>query len=192
MPDWQEILSRDGPAAWQTAFRLLGNRADADECFQEACLAALEVSRREEVRNWRGLLQRLATARAVDRLRMRRRRKLSGAISDWDEMRDGSPSPLQHAEEAELADRLRTVLGQLPPRQAEAFCLHCVEEWSYQEIARHLAVSIDAVGVLLHRARKRLRLLLAACHESRPAAGSIPTSSDETGTGPECLRKEHP
>ena len=40
MPDWREILSRDGPAAWRTAYRLLGNRADADECFQEACMAA--------------------------------------------------------------------------------------------------------------------------------------------------------
>ena len=40
MPDWQEILSQDGPSAWRTAYRLLGNRADADECFQEACLAA--------------------------------------------------------------------------------------------------------------------------------------------------------
>jgi RNA polymerase sigma-70 factor (ECF subfamily) len=178
MPDWREILVRDGPAAWRTAFRILGNRADADECFQEACLAALEVSRREEVRNWRGLLQRLATARAVDRLRTRRRSKLSCSCPDWDGLSDGSPSPLQRAEETELADRLRAVLGQLPARQAEAFCLHCIEEWSYGEIARHLAVSIDAVGVLLHRARKRLRLLLAATLEH--------------GVTPEHRRKELP
>jgi RNA polymerase sigma-70 factor (ECF subfamily) len=169
MPDWQEILSRDGPAAWQTAYRLLGNRADADECFQDACLDALEVSRREEVRNWRALLQRLAASRSVDRLRLRRRSKLTGCMSAWDQVRDGSPSPPQNAEEAELTAQLRTVLGQIPPKQAEAFCLHCIEEWSYQDIAQHLAISIDAVGVLLHRARKRLRQLLAAFGESRPA-----------------------
>src|SRR5438445_557444 len=74
MPDWPTILSRDGPAAWRTAYRLLGHRADADECFQDACLAALEVSRRQPVRHWRALLQRLAAARAVDRLRERFRR----------------------------------------------------------------------------------------------------------------------
>jgi RNA polymerase sigma-70 factor (ECF subfamily) len=180
MPDWREILGRDGPAAWRTAFRILGNRADADECFQEACLAALEVSRREEVRHWRGLLQRLAAARAVDRLRTRARGRRSCTIPDWDEMSDGSPSPSQRAEDAELAERLRTALGQLPPRQAEAFCLHGIEGWSYQEIAQHLAVSIDAVGVLLHRARKRLRLLLAASGDA------------EREITPERVRKEHP
>jgi RNA polymerase sigma-70 factor (ECF subfamily) len=181
MPDWREILDRDGPTAWRTAYRLLGNRADADECFQEACLAALEVSRREEVRNWRALLQRLAAARAVDRLRLRRRRKLSPSPPDWDRLRDGSPAPPQRAEDAELTDHLRTALGRIPAKQAEAFSLHCVEDWSYQEIAQHLAVSLDAVGVLLHRARQRLRRLLAAFHESPP------TSPSQTAR----LRKEH-
>jgi RNA polymerase sigma-70 factor, ECF subfamily len=55
MPDWQEILSRDGGAVWQTAYRYVGNRADADECFQEAFLAAFELSRRQEIQNWRAL-----------------------------------------------------------------------------------------------------------------------------------------
>ncbi len=40
MPDWQEILRRDGPAVWQTAYRLLNHRADAEECFQETFLLA--------------------------------------------------------------------------------------------------------------------------------------------------------
>ena len=62
-----------GAAVWRTAYRLLGNRADADECFQEAFLAALEVSRREPVRDWGALLRRLAAARALDRLRRRYR-----------------------------------------------------------------------------------------------------------------------
>ena len=41
MPDWDEILTRDGPAVWRTAYRIVGNRADADECVQEAFLSAL-------------------------------------------------------------------------------------------------------------------------------------------------------
>src|SRR5689334_13187694 len=106
MPDWQEILRRDGPAVWQTAYRLLNNPADADECFQEAFLAALEVSRRETVRNWRALLQRLAAVRAVDRLRERCRRRAREQTADWDTLPGTAPSPSQVAEEAELAQRL--------------------------------------------------------------------------------------
>ena len=165
MPDWPEILRRDGPAVWQTAYRLLNNQADAEECFQEAFLAALEVSRRESVRNWRALLQRLAAARAVDRLRERCRRRSREQAADWDAMPGSAPSPSQGAEEAELADRLRDALTRLPAKQAEVFCLHCLESWSYQEIAGQLSLSIDAVGVLLHRARKKLRELLAALSE---------------------------
>lgn len=171
MPDWQEVLSSDGPAVWRTAYRLLGNAADADECFQEAFLDALEVSRRGEVRHWRGLLQRLVTARAVDRLRSNRRRGDPARVVDWAAVRDSGPSPLQSAEEAELAGRLRAALAKVPPKQAEVFCLHRLEGWSYQEIARHLAVSTDAVGVLLHRARKRLQQLLSA---SAPTNASGP------------------
>jgi RNA polymerase sigma-70 factor (ECF subfamily) len=161
MPDWQEIIKRDGKAVWQTAYRLLGNRADADECFQEAFLAALEVSGREEVRHWRALLQRLVAVRAVDRLRRRYRHGTSQQVADWDALPGPAPMPSQAAEDSELAERLRTALACLPPNQAEVFCLHHLEDWSYQEIARHLAISVDSVGVLLHRARKRLRQLLA-------------------------------
>jgi RNA polymerase sigma-70 factor (ECF subfamily) len=161
MPDWQEILRRDGPAVWQTAYRLLNNRADADECFQEAFLAALEVSRRETVRNWRALLQRLAAIRAVDRLRERYRRRSREQTTDWNSLPGPAPPPSQAAEEAEMAQRLRDALAQLPARQAEVFCLHGLEGWSYTEIAGQLSLSIDTVGVLLHRARKRLRELLA-------------------------------
>jgi RNA polymerase sigma-70 factor, ECF subfamily len=186
MPDWQEILSRDGRAVWQTAYRILGNRADADECFQEAFLAALEFSRRKEVQHWRALLLRLVTARAVDRLRRRRRQAACQQAADWDSLPDRAPTPPQIAEDAELSERLRTVLGRLPSKQAEAFCLHCLEGWSYQEVAKQLAVSLDSVGVLLHRARKRLRQLLGASLEVPRSPGCDPASN----SGSVSARKE--
>ena len=40
MPAWEDILSRDGKAVWQTPYRLRGNQADAEECVQDAFLAA--------------------------------------------------------------------------------------------------------------------------------------------------------
>jgi RNA polymerase sigma-70 factor, ECF subfamily len=186
MPDWQEILSRDGRAVWQAAYRYLGNRADADECFQEAFLAALEFSRRNEVRHWRALLERLVTARAVDRLRRRRRQPARQQAADWDTLPDHAPTPHQSAEDAELSERLRTALGRLPSRQAEAFCLHCLEGWSYQEVAGQLAVSIDSVGVLVHRARKRLRQLLGVPPEAPRPEGWDPAANP----GPLSARKE--
>ena len=159
MPDWQEILSRDGPVVWGTAYRLLGNRADADECCQEAFLAALQVSRRAPVQCWRALLQRLVTVRAVDRLRARRQ-AVPNQVADWDSVRSREPLPSRVVEDAELAEQLRLALSHIPPRQARVFCLH-LEGWTYEEISSDLELSIHAVGMLLHRARKHLRKLLA-------------------------------
>jgi RNA polymerase sigma-70 factor (ECF subfamily) len=161
MPSWHEILSQEGAVVWRTAYRILGHHADAEECYQETFLAALEVSRREGVRSWRALLQRLATARAVERLRQRCRRRAREEVPDWDSVPSPLPAPSQTAEERELAQRLREALAQISPQQAEVFCLHCLDGWSYQEIAQQLGLSVDAVGVVLRRARKRLQRLLA-------------------------------
>ncbi len=188
MPDWPEIVEREGGAVWRTAYRLLGNRADADECFQEVFLAALEVSRREPVRDWGALLRRLAAARAVDRLRRRYRHREDRPVVDWDALTGSSPSPSQGAEDAERAESLRAALACLPPNQAEAFCLHHLEDWSYREIAVHLAISVDAVGVLLHRARKRLRERLESSAEVPRVAGRGPAPHP----GPASLPEESP
>lgn len=172
MIDWDEILTRDGPTAWQTAWRVLRNRADTDECFQDACLAALEYSRTAPVRHWRTLLQRLAAARAIDRLRQRVRRQDLEAKLPYDLPRASPDTPGDVAEGAELAARLRAALAHLPPNQAEVFWLFCREGWSYREIADEIGVSQDLVGVWLTRARQRLRELLA---ERRPHPASEAT-----------------
>jgi RNA polymerase sigma-70 factor (ECF subfamily) len=164
MIDWDSILARDGSAIWQTCWRILANRADAEECFQEAFVAAVELSRRETLLNPRGLLQRLATARSIDRLRSRRRRSLRVETVDddrLDEQANGIASPRVHAEASELSDALREALAELPAKQAEVFVLHAIEGWSYQEIASRLSLTIDHVGVLVHRARAKLKVLLA-------------------------------
>ena len=78
MVDWDAIVSREGPTVWRTVYRLLGNRADAEDCFQETFLSALTFANHQEhIRNPRALLQRFATARALDRLRRRYRRRTS-------------------------------------------------------------------------------------------------------------------
>ena len=69
--------------------------------------------------------------------------------------------PSQEAEAIELAERLRAALAQLPPQQAEVFCLSCFDQLSYREIGGRVGLTTSAAGLLLHRARGRLRELLA-------------------------------
>lgn len=163
MTDWSEILSQHGQVAWQTAYRLLGNHADAADCFQKTWLDAWKLSRREPVDNWSALVRRLATARALDLLRSRyRHTNCNEPLVDPSTVVGLQAGPQEQAEEAELAERLREALAELPIREAEVFCLRWLDELSYREIGRRLGLDTNAVGVLLHRARKRLRELLGS------------------------------
>lgn len=164
MTDWEELMRREGPAVWRSVYRLIRNRADADECFQETFLAALEVSRRQLVSNWPALLQRLAARRAIDRLRQRLRRRKREEVADLALAEATDDEPSECAEAAELAGELCAAIARLPVRQAEVFCLHELGDWSYQQIAEHLGITVSAVGVSLHRARQKLQRHLKTHH----------------------------
>jgi RNA polymerase sigma factor (sigma-70 family) len=175
MIDWDDLVCREGPAVWRTAYRLVGNQADADECFQETFLAALELASRQPVRNWPALLQRLATTRAIDRVRSRLRRRRHEEIADVASAAENEHDPSERVENEELVEALRWAVAELPERQAEAFCLHEFADWSFEKIAEQLGTTVNATAVLLHRARKKLQELLkmqnrlsAALDQQRP------------------------
>ncbi len=157
MIDWQVIIEKHGPAVWQTAYRLLGNRTDAADCFQETFVCALEISRRQRIRNFSALLTRLATTRAIDQLRRRFRQSHCSPSDTWAAVPSTNPGPAQMAQQQELAARLRESLTQLPPQEAQAFCLRYLNDMSYRQIANELGIKANAAGVLLHRARAKLR-----------------------------------
>ena len=168
--DWQAIVKDYGPTVWQTAYRLLGNHADTADCFQDTFLAAFELSQAQPVRNFPGLLVRLATTRAIDRLRQRgRQQRYCVDNQDGAETVGRGPDPAGHAQTQELAGRLREAIGRLPPQEASVFCLRYLNDMSYRQIARELKVGINVVGVALYRAKARLRAALNA----------LPTQEDE-------------
>ncbi len=177
MTDWSQIVEEYGPLVWRTAQRLLRHEADTADCFQRTFISAVEVSKREAVHSWPALLRRLATARALEQLRQRSvERQRFGAskhgCSIDDEVDDRCTLPELEAQRNELAELLRQALAQIEPRQAEVFCLVCLDEWSYADAAEQLAISQNYVGVLLNRAKAAIRELL----KSRDPAADIESS----------------
>lgn len=168
MTDWPTIIREHGPLVWRTAYRLLSHHADAGDCFQRTFLAAVERAEKEAVRNWPALLRHLATARALEALRARRRQARRTEVLP-DRLADPTPgSPPEAAAGGELADRLREALAEIDPAQAAVFCLVCLEGLSNREAALAAGVTANHAGVLLHRARQALRERLSAFD---PAAG---------------------
>jgi RNA polymerase sigma-70 factor, ECF subfamily len=62
-------------------------------------------------------------------------------------------------EAGKAADRIRTLIDELPARQREVVVLRDVEEMSSEEVCSVLAISEGNQRVLLHRGRSRLRQL---------------------------------
>ena len=163
MTDWALIVEQHGPDVWRTAYRLLSDRDDASDAYQETFLQAVQYDRRQTVGCWPAVLKRIVTARCLDALRRRYRaaariERLTGP----DELAESAPAPDARAQLREAMEQLRQAMSELPPRQAEVFWLSEVEMLSHADIAAQLDATTDQVAVWLHRGKRKLRTLLSA------------------------------
>lgn len=155
------------------AWRLVGNREEAEDLVQEAFLRlhrALPDFRGDSlVSTW---LYRTTTRLAIDHLRRERlKRKLFFFRADND-----APDPVELASDTrdnpgrkyqskEAMKMLRQGLNKLSPRQRVIFTLRHHEGLALQEIADHLGLETGTVKSHLHRAVTTLRLELAEFRE---------------------------
>src|SRR5262245_45844866 len=76
MASWDTLVAIHGPAVWAICSRVLGNRrSDAEESYQETWLSAWKASQGRTIDCWPSFLCRIATSKAIDRLRQRYRQK---------------------------------------------------------------------------------------------------------------------
>jgi len=161
MTNWQVILNEHGRAVWNTAYRLLGNDADAADCFQETFADALTFSRQRQVKNFRALLLRFAACRALDVLRQRNKKTTPISfeqIPDFDV--PSSDCPACDAENKELGETLIKAFAKLDKDEAEIFYLRHIENLSASEIAQTFGLKENHIGVIIHRTKNKLKTLL--------------------------------
>lgn len=132
------------------ATRLLGSRADADDCVQESLIVAWrqlpDLREPARVRAW---MSTIVARKATDRLRSRRP---VTPIEDAEPEARG-PGPDESAVASSQMEMLRRVLDDLPSAQRAVWLLREVSGYEYDEIARELGVSQTAVRGRLARAR---------------------------------------
>lgn len=156
------LAQMHGPMVYATAYRVVGNAEDAKDAYQDVFLKVLDNWKKqsESVRDWGAYLRVMASRCAIDMLRRNSRwRPMDGDFSERIEA-PVSENPRHQATQREKALILRQALASLSERDAKIFALRYFEDLSYEEIAIHLEVSVNAVGTILHRARERLRKIL--------------------------------
>lgn len=158
----------------QAAYRIVGNRSDAEDVLQTVFLrlaraagggrpatgddafAGGDLALRPGP-ELGGYLHRMTVNAAIDLLRRRRPRAAADAET---RLPAATPSPERARSAQELQDLLRASVARLGGRAPEIFALRYWEELSNTEIARRLGIPRVSVAVTLHRARRQLQQTL--------------------------------
>jgi RNA polymerase sigma-70 factor, ECF subfamily len=162
---FEELYRLYSPRLFGLAYRLVGPQ-EAEDLLQEIFLAAhrkLSLYKGESsLGTW---LFRLATNQCLDYLRSKRAR-----LALLTEGFEHDPNAQGAAAGAivGVVDRmdLERALAVLPPGARAVFVLHDVEGCEHREVAEHLGISDGTSKSQLHKARMRLRSLLAAARSA--------------------------
>jgi RNA polymerase sigma-70 factor (ECF subfamily) len=165
-PEAFEVLyDRHGGAAYSLAYRIVGDRAAAEEVTQEAFISVWRSGARFDatrgsVRSW---LLSVVRNRAIDFLRSRAG-KAPKLTFDDDAVLEARPAAERTEDEAlqrETAAEIQGALGKLPGEQSKVIELAYFGGFSHSEIARILGLPMGTVKGRMRLGLEKIRGELA-------------------------------
>ena len=149
------LTQRLTPRVMGQAFRMLGNRAQAEDVAQDAMMRLWKIAPdwdadRAQVTTW---LYRVVANLCTDVLRKRGR---GVALDEIEEPSSDAPSVAQTLQTRAREDALRTALADLPERQAQAVSLRHLEELGNPQIAVIMDTNERTVESLIARGKRAL------------------------------------
>jgi RNA polymerase sigma-70 factor, ECF subfamily len=183
-PPWESLYAERARAGDESAFarlvdayagrihahvwRFVRCREDADDLTQETFLRAYRaLSRFDPGRPFGTWLYTIATNVSLNALRTRGRRLRPVSLDARDddgppsnEPRSALPDGREAAHRAEQQAMIAAAVDQLDAKSAALVRLYYQEEIPLREAGEIMGLSESAAKVALHRARKRLRLIL--------------------------------
>jgi RNA polymerase sigma-70 factor (ECF subfamily) len=138
-------------------YRMLGDPEEAEDASQETFLRAYDHLRRyDEQRSFSTWLLSIAAHYCIDQLRKRRISFLSMDSLPNLDIPDTNPGPEAAYHRHEDQQRIQVLLKSLNPQDRAAVVMYYWYDFSYDEIAESLALTVSAVKSRLHRARLSL------------------------------------
>jgi len=184
---YRVLVERHSQYVYRLAYRMTGNRDDAEEVVQEAFLRAYrKLWQFAGDANFATWVYRIAANYAIDRLRQRKnedsRREQPQRAAEGEpetdplsEMKDLAPSPERLAGSAQLAEKMKQALETLTPAERTAIVMRHWDGCGIDEIAAVLKSSTTATKNTVFRAVQKLRLALAPFAEARGTARAAGT-----------------
>jgi RNA polymerase sigma-70 factor (ECF subfamily) len=155
-PSLGKIFREHHERVFRAAYRITGNAADAEDVTQVVFLRLVRREGSALSHTPGSYLHRAAINAALDVVRARRASRTDG-LDGVDPVEDPRSGPERRRGDGEIRAALRLAMARLSPRAAEVFALRYLEGYDNHEIARMLGIPRMTVGVVLHRARARLR-----------------------------------
>ena len=160
-PTWEEVARTHGRFLYTVAYRLTGNREDAEDLVQEVLLRVRRGLETYQPGSFEGWLSRIATNAFLDEVRRRRRRPVDLLPEDPEWMLPPSAAADEALAAQVLPDDVQEALDRLPEDFRAAVVLCDVVGLPYQEIGDTLGVPVGTVRSRIHRGRAMLREALA-------------------------------
>jgi len=159
-PSWDALVREHADRVYRLAYRLSGNRVDAEDLTQETFVRVFHALPNFQPGTLEGWLHRITTNLFLDMVR-RRRRISPFALPEDDRLAAPSPGPDQAYLERHLDADIQQALDGLPVAFRAAVVLHDLDQLPYQEIALILGIKVATVRTRIHRGRLLLRATLA-------------------------------
>jgi RNA polymerase sigma factor (sigma-70 family) len=161
-PSWDEVVRTHSARVYRLAYRLTGDRHDAEDLTQEVFVRVFRSLSTYTPGTFEGWLHRITTNLFLDMARRRTRIRFEGLSDDAAERLPGrEPTPAQAYFDTRLDADIETALAALAPEFRAAVVLCDIEGLSYEEIAATLGVKLGTVRSRIHRGRTQLRTALA-------------------------------
>ncbi|SHN33555.1 RNA polymerase sigma factor SigE [Cryptosporangium aurantiacum] len=182
-PAWDEVVREHSARVYRLAYRLTGNRPDAEDLTQEVFVRVFRALDRYRPGTFEGWLHRITTNLFLDLARRRARIRFEALPDDAERVPGRERSPEQVYVDENLDDDVQRALAALPPDFRAPVVLCDIEGLSYEEIAATLGVKLGTVRSRIHRGRSQLREALAhrAPRATRGADGGVDAESPVDG-----------
>lgn len=168
-PAWDEIVAEHSAQVYRLAYRLTGNRQDAEDLTQDVFIRIFRSLDSYAPGNFNGWIHRITTNLFLDRVRRKTRIRIDPFAEGVEERLVGSePLPELAVHDAGFDPDIDRALAALPHEFRLAVVLCDVEGLTYEEIADVLDIKLGTVRSRIHRGRTQLRSALA--HRA-PAGG---------------------
>ena len=162
VPTWDEVATTYGQRIYAMAYRLTGNRHEAEDLAQDVFVRVYRNLDKYSPGTFDGWLYRITKNLFLDRVRRRRRiRMVELPDDDWHGSMAVDEDPGTLVDDRGIDGRIERALGELAPTFRTAVVLCDVQGLSYEEIAEATGWPLGTVRSRIHRGRKQLRDALA-------------------------------